>query len=78
MDSMHQPRKFPRVFTCSYLYVFTLTLPSAATMFAAFPSQAALYGKPAGWSLYKKPPVPPPFPTPPSVWVLSLFSSFIS
>ena len=47
MDSMHEPRKFTRVFTCSYLYVFTMTLPSAATMFTAFPSQSAQYGKPA-------------------------------
>ncbi|DBA89592.1 TPA: Lymphocyte transmembrane adapter 1 [Trebouxia sp. C0005] len=44
MDSMHQPRKFPRVFTASYLYVFTLTLPSAATMFAAFPVLSAQNG----------------------------------
>ena len=42
---MHQPRLFPRVFTWSYLYVFTLTLPSAATMFSAFPLQSAQHGK---------------------------------
>ena len=53
MDSMHQPHKFPRVFTASYLYVFTLTLPSAATMFAAFPVLSAQHGQ---WSL----PTPPP------------------
>ena len=45
MDSMHEPHHFPRVFTCSYLYVFTLTLPNAATVFAAFPAMSALQGK---------------------------------
>ena len=45
MDSMYQPRNFPRVFTASYLYVFTLTLPSAATMFAAFPVLSAQHGQ---------------------------------
>lgn len=45
MDSMHSPHKFPQVFTCSYLYVFTLTLPNAATVFAAFSAQAALQGE---------------------------------
>ncbi|KAL0027200.1 hypothetical protein WJX77_002860 [Trebouxia sp. C0004] len=44
MDSMQQPSKFPRVFAASYLYVFTLTLPSAATMFAAFPVLSAQNG----------------------------------
>lgn len=46
MDSMHQPREFPRVFTGSYLYIFTLTLPSAATMYAAFPTLSGQNGKP--------------------------------
>ena len=65
MDCMHKPRNFPRVFTCSYLYVFTLTLPSAATMFAAFPSQAALHGKPTHCMHLSCPSRAPPPPPPP-------------
>ena len=45
MDSMYQPRNFPLVFTASYLYVFTLTLPSGAAMFAAFPVLSAQHGQ---------------------------------
>lgn len=42
---MHHPRKFPRVFTGSYLYIFTLTLPSAATFYAGFPTLSRQHGK---------------------------------
>ena len=51
MDSMHKPHRFPKVFTCSYLYVFTLTLPNAATVFAAFPVQSAQQGQSLGVTL---------------------------
>ena len=65
MDSMHQPRQFPRVFIYSYLYVFTLTLPSAATTFAAFPTQAALHGTAPTPPHPTTPHHTPPHPTPP-------------
>ena len=47
MDSMHQPREPLHVFTYSYLYAFTLTLPSVATS----PSAASLFACPIGPSL---------------------------